>query len=432
MIKSGTLQDAEYLMALGDSYYQQGNCQKTCAFFGQLRVKNPAETILKKILRPLGECYEKNGDAAKAAEAYEAYTALPGVTDADASYLKAFLREKSDPKSAEVLYQGNIKAFPNDSRSFVRLGMMYAATPATYAKATQPLSEASALNPKDITVLQKLAQVWGSLKNEDRELEAYKKLLVLEPQNAEANLRVGEILIKKKQYSKAIENLEMVQTVNPQDPEVLLMLSEGYLKTGRRDKGIELLAKAQTFKKDNPELMLQLYGLYKETGKLKEAEEVIKQLIKLKNDNKYRSLYADDLLNQQRYDEALAVAGEIEKSDPMNVDGLMLKGRIQGLQNKLEDAIETFKMVSFVNENYATADYERGEIYRKQANFERAESFYRKALQANSKYALAELGLARLSKAQNKTAEYQDHLNRAKALDPDNKEIISEAAGVSK
>jgi len=110
--------------------------------------------------------------------------------------------------------------------------------------------------------------------------------------------------------------------------------------------------------------MLQLYGLYKETGKLKEAEEVIKQLIKLKNDNKYRSLYADDLLNQQRYDEALAVAGEIEKSDPMNVDGLMLKGRIQGLQNKLEDAIETFKMVSFVNENYAPADYERGEIYR--------------------------------------------------------------------
>jgi tetratricopeptide (TPR) repeat protein len=432
MIKSGTLQDAEYLMALGDSYYQQGNCQKTCAFFGQLRVKNPAETILKKILRPLGECYEKNGDAAKAAEAYEAYTALPGVTDADASYLKAFLREKSDPKSAEVLYQGNIKAFPNDSRSFVRLGMMYAATPATYAKATQPLSEASALNPKDITVLQKLAQVWGSLKNEDRELEAYKKLLVLEPQNAEANLRVGEILIKKKQYSKAIENLEMVQTVNPQDPEVLLMLSEGYLKTGRRDKGIELLAKAQTFKKDNPELMLQLYGLYKETGKLKEAEEVIKQLIKLKNDNKYRSLYADDLLNQQRYDEALAVAGEIEKSDPMNVDGLMLKGRIQGLQNKLEEAIETFKMVSFVNENYAPADYERGEIYRKQVNFERAESFYRKALQANPKYALAELGLARLSKAQNKTAEYQDHLNRAKALDPDNKEIISEAAGVSK
>ena len=63
-------------------------------FYGTLRAKNTPEQILKKILRPLGECYEKNGDDAKAAEAYEAYTALPGVADADASYLKAFLREK--------------------------------------------------------------------------------------------------------------------------------------------------------------------------------------------------------------------------------------------------------------------------------------------------------------------------------------------------
>jgi len=63
----------------------------------------------------------------------------------------------------------------------------------------------------------------------------------------------------------------------------------------------------------------------KKTGKLKEAEEVIKQLIKLKMTINTVPFTADDLLNQQRYDEALAVAGEIEKSDPMNVDGLMLK-----------------------------------------------------------------------------------------------------------
>ena len=76
--------------------------------------------------------------------------------------------------------------------------MMYAASPATYTKATQPLNQASVLNPKDAAVLQKLAQVWGGLKNEDRELEAYKKLLALEPQNVDANRRVGEILIKEK------------------------------------------------------------------------------------------------------------------------------------------------------------------------------------------------------------------------------------------
>ena len=426
MVKTPALQNEEYLFALGDSYYQQGNCPKTCIVFSQLRSKKTPETMLKKILRPLGECYEKNGDAVKAADAYEAYTAIPGVSDADASYLKAFLREKTDPKTAEILYQGNIKAYPSDARSFVRLGMMYAASPATYSKATQPLSQASALSPKDATVLLKLAQVWGSLKNEDRELEAYKKLLALDPQNIDASRHAGEILIKKKQYSKAIENLEMVQTVNPQDAEVMLMLSEAYLKTGRQDRGIELLAKAQTLKRDDPELMARLYDLYKETGKTKDAEEVIKQLIALKKDNKFRVMYAEDLVGQKRFDEALAIEGEIEKSDPMNIEGLMIKGKIQSLQNKLDEAIETFKTVSFVNENYAPAQYERGEAYRKQGNIERAESYFRKALQLDAKYAPAELGLARVAKTQNKTGEYQDHMSRAKALAPDSKEIQNE------
>ena len=53
---------------------------------------------------------------------------------------------------------------------------------------------------------------------------------------------------------------------------------------------------------------------------------------------------------------------------------------------------------------------------------DRAVTFYQKALQADPKFALAELGLARVAKTQNKTAEYTTHLNKAKTLDPDNKE----------
>jgi tetratricopeptide (TPR) repeat protein len=271
-----------------------------------------------------------------------------------------------------------------------------------------------------------LAQIWNALKNEDKELETYKKLLSQDVQNLEANRRVGALLMKKKQYSKAIENLEIVQVTNPQDAEIMLMLSEGYLKTGRKDKGVELLAKAQTIKKDNPDLMFQLYSIYKELGKTSEAEGVIKQLIALKKENRFRILYAGDLVDQKRYDEAKTIADEIVKTDPMNLDGLMLAGKIQQLQNKFDDALETFKMVNYVKENYAPAHYERGEIYRKQAQLDRALSFYQKALQSDPKFGLAELGLARIYKAQNKTADYTAHLNKAKALDPDNKEIMAE------
>jgi tetratricopeptide (TPR) repeat protein len=432
MVKSPALQDQEYLLALGDAYYKQGNCQKTTAIFSQLRTKKSSETLLKAILRPLGECYEKTGDNQKAAEAYEAYTSLPGVQDADAAYLKAFLREKTDPKAAEALYLANTKAYPKDNRSFVRLGLSYADNPATLGRAADLLNQASILNPKDVVVLEKLAQVWGVLKNEDRELAAYKKLLVLDPQNLDANRRVGAIQMKKKQYGEAITNLEIVQTVNPQDAEVMLMLSEGYLKTGRQDKGIDLLAKAQNIKKDNPDLMAQLYGLYKQANKLKEAEGVIKQLIGLKKENKYRVMYAEDLITQKRYADAQSIADEIKKADPMNIDGLMLLGRIQSMQAKYDDAVESFKMVSYINENYAPALYERGEIYRKQSSYERAVTFYTKALQANARYGLAELGLALVAKAQKDTPGYQTHLNKAKALSPDEPEVQSELKAANK
>ena len=51
------------------------------------------------------------------------------------------------------------------------------------------LNEASLLNPKDVTILLKLAQIWNALKNEDKEVETYKKLLVQDPQNLEENRR---------------------------------------------------------------------------------------------------------------------------------------------------------------------------------------------------------------------------------------------------
>jgi len=427
LVKNTSLHNEEYLLALGDSYYQLQNCQKACLIFTQVRgKKTSSEATLKKILRPMGECYEKINEPVKAAEAYEAYTALPGVSDADASFLRAFLREKSDPKTAETLYASNMKYFPKDGRSFLRLGLLLAETPATIAKAAEPLNQASLLNPKDVTILLKLAQVYNAIKNEDRELDTYKKLLQQDPQNLDANRRVGAILMKKKQYSKAIENLEIVQVTNPQDAETMLMLSEGYLKTGRKDKGIELLAKAQSIKKDNPDLLFQLYTVYKEAGKTAEAENAIKQLISLKKENKYRVLYANDLMDVKRYDEAKTVADEIVKADPMNLDGLMLGGRIQELQNKFDDALETFKMVLYINDSYAPANYERGEIYRKQGQADRAETFYQKALQTDPKFALAELGMARVAKAKNKTTDYTSHLNKAKTLDPENKEIAAE------
>ncbi len=426
MVKDKKLHDTKYLTSLGQAYYYLKDYGKAADLFAQVRKRKVSADVLKSILKPLGECYEKTGKNAEAADAYLAYTKLPGTRDADASYKKAFLREKTDQKTAIKMYNANIKVFTKDYRSFLRLGIIYSASKATRSKAASMLSKASLLKPNDASILERLGEVYGKLNKTTNELETYKKLLKLSPQHLEANRRVGLILLKQKKYTESIVSLEIVLTMAPNDVEIMLALAEGYMKTKRPEKAIELLAKAKKIKKNDPDIGSLLYQLYKQTGKEKQAESEIKELIALTKDNKLRIVYAKDLIEQNRLDEAGTLVGEIKKTEPTNVEGLMLLGKIQQAQKKLNEATETYKMISYIKENYAPALCERGNIYLAQSKLSRAESFFEKAIKSDPKMAEAYLGLARVAKAQKKTANYTKYLNKAKALDPDNKEIQNE------
>ena len=182
-------------------------------------------------------------------------------------------------------------------------------------------------------------------------------------------------------------------------------------------------------KKNDADIGLLLYKLYKQTGKSKQAESEIKELITLTKDNKLRVAYAKDLIEQKRYEEANQLAQQIKKSDPTNVESLMLLGKIQQKQNKLNEAIETYKMISFINEKYAPALYERGNVYLLQSNVSRAKSFFERAVKADPKYALGYLGLAKVAKTEKKNAAYKKFLNKAKKLDPKNEDIVKEIKG---
>ena len=429
MVKDEKLKDIPYFTSLGLSYYQLKHFDNATVLFENARKVNPPVTVLTEILKPLAECYENTAKNIKAADAYLAYTKLPGVKDADASYKSAYLREKTDKNSAIDIYMANVKVFTNDHRNFLKLGILYAKDKATLSESAAMLNKASIIKPDDSNTLIRLGKIYGELKNEDLELITYKKLLKFEPQSLLANRRVGLILLKQKKYSEAIINLEMVSASEPNDLEIMLGLSEGYMETKRPANAIELLAKAKNIKKNDPDIGLLLYKLYKQTGKSRQAESEIKELISLTKDNKLRVVYAKDLIEKDRYDEANSLAQQIKKSDPTNIESLMLLGKIQQKQNKLNEAIETYKMISFINEKYAPALCERGCIYLLQSNSERAESFFGRALEADPKYALAHLGLAKVAKSKNNIALYKKHLNIAKTLDPENEEILIEIKG---
>ncbi|MBD3242623.1 MAG: tetratricopeptide repeat protein [Chitinivibrionales bacterium] len=432
MVKDPKLQNVKYLSALGISYYHAKDYKKAAETIAKVRAKKPSATVLKSVLKLQGESYEALNDPAKAAEAYAAYTKIQGVKDPDASFKKAFLIEKSNKAGAIKAYAANTAIFPKDHRNFLRLGLIYAEDKGTYAKAASMLSRAAALVDTIPVVWETLGEVYGKLKKTTSELQAYQKLLKLKPQHLEANKRVGTILIKQKKYTQGISALEMTHTMAPKDVEVIMLLADGYLATKRPAQAIDLLEKAKAIKKDDVALREQLYELHKKTNKPKKAEDEIKGLIALTKENKYRVTYADDLIEQNRYEDAARILKQVVDADPENVTSLMLLGQVQAAQKKYDAAIETYKTVGYIKGPYAPAYTQRADVYRMMGNLAEAKDYFNKAIKDNAKYALAYLGLARVAKAEGKNADYTKYLNKAKALDPKNDEIKAELAGGSK
>ena len=105
----------------------------------------------------------------------------------------------------------------------------------------------------------------------------------------------------------------------------------------------------------------------------------------------------------------------------------MLYGKIQSIQGKWDDAVETYKEISYINPNYTPAICERADVYLNQSKLQWAKTFYDRALKADPNCARAELGLARLAKAQKDMTGYKQHLDKALSLDPNDKDILEEA-----
>jgi tetratricopeptide (TPR) repeat protein len=420
--------DNNFQLALGECYFNLNNLKKAQQVYEGIHSRNKSNSSvnIKQVLKLLAEAYEKDNNMAQAVETYTAYAQLPGQKDPDASYKAASMQEKVNPARAKKIYEDNIQAFPNDYRNYLRLGIICAKDKATLARSASLLKKASSIADTIATMWLELAQVYNKLGNEQEELNAYKKLVSMEPQNLEANKRLGIILMKNNVVTDAMVFLEMANTLSQKDPDVLLMLASGYIKTNRLKDASDILQKAKVLKPDNTELRMQLIDLYKKTGQDKKALDEMKQLVEMKRDNKILIMYAQGLSKDGKYKEAEEVIENIKATDPENIDALMILGEVQAKQKKLDAAVETYKEISYINPNHAPALYMRAEIHMDQNKGQWAKAFYERALRADPKFALAELGLAKVAKSQKNQAQYMEHLEKAIKLDPNNEEIKEE------
>jgi tetratricopeptide (TPR) repeat protein len=382
--------------------------------------------IKKDIRRKLAESYIQLNDNPKALYWIKQYSKISKGKNREVSYLNAYLQEKSNPAKAKTLYAANTKSFPRDHRNFLRLGMMYSKRRNTLSKAVVMLKKAVALVDTIPAVWLEIAQVYGKLRKTNDELNAYKKYIQTDPENLEANIRVGLILVERNKISEGMGYLEKAHKKSPENVNVMVALAKGYVSSGRSQEALDLLTKAKKLKPGEPSIRRQLYAIYKEKGQDQQALDEIKQLLEIKRDSESLLLYAQLLMKSGDVTGAENAIEDIRATDPENIEALMILATIYREKKKYADAIDIYKEVNLIDSKYTPAINGQAQIHLIQNKILWAEKYFKNALKMDPDFASAELGLAKIAELRKDKAKYKKHLDRAYFLDPKDPEIKEE------
>jgi Flp pilus assembly protein TadD len=282
---------------------------------------------------------------------------------------------------------------------------------------------------------------------------AFRRVLVMDPQNAGAYANLGVIAMRRKQWAVALRNLEQGERLAPGVPGVRLNIGLAYYGEG------QFKAAAQAFKsviRDDPasaqaHYLLGMCDFF--TGQYAGTIEQFEPLWDAQSHN-FAYLYvlavaADEAGLHETEERAARQMAEIGENTP-ELHLLIGKANLQRLKN--DAALDELQQAAHLNPKLPFVHFYLGIAYRRHNQFkeakaefledlridpqvaytydelgavcdylqqtDEAETFYRKALQLNPHLASSFYGLAKISIGRGKYEQALRELAKAQELDP--------------
>ena len=270
-------------------------------------------------------------------------------------------------EAAESAYK---KALASDTISLsarLMLGRLYADT-GRFADAIAMFDEVQSRG-KGRRVAQQAAKLRGQVmqdsiaegrrllrKEKLDEAEAlFRRILDLEPDNAQAHYWLSQIYKQRKQYTEVVKAMEQSVALQPDNMRLLKGLAQAYVEADMLDKAESTFRKVLQKRPYDIEAMMSLAEVYEHEGKLSEAEQQVRELLGFEptEDIRHKAL---DLLG-------------------------LARGREQLKKGELEQALESFQRVLSVVPGDPMVNAYIGDVYRRQKRYGEAEAQYLKALE---------------------------------------------------
>jgi len=277
-----------------------------------------------------------------------------------------------DTPHAEEQFKAAQKIDPSSEDVVLNLARLYSDSGDT-AHAIQVLNAVPA-DDRTPKMDYALGASYDQLKDNKNAIDAYSKAFDMEPDNLDAERGLAQALLNDNQLVPALKHFEAISAADPQDAQTYVHLSEIQRRQGHYEQALTTIKKAKALASDSFEIGYQEALIDDSLGRYDEAIQVWQALVK-------QSTHADG-----QYSDA-------EKNNrAIFLDRL---ATIYREQNKTEQAVQTYQLMTAMGGDYAERGYQgQVDAYRDAKQYDKATQVAQQAAQAMPKDKSIQLMLA--------------------------------------
>ncbi|MFH2061025.1 MAG: tetratricopeptide repeat protein [Pseudomonadota bacterium] len=213
-----------------------------------------------------------------------------------------------------------------------------------YTEAEIELKNCLQLDPNYIPAYHLLAKNMLKLGNIKGAFSVYNKILQIDNQNIEANLKIAGFLVLGKKTEQAMEKIVFVLEKDPKNIDALLIKAQIFMQKKSFDKALIVYNSVLDIDSKNIPAMQNTARIYAFTNKIPQAEELLLKTITIDPKNlKNRLILIGFYIKQNNIEKVEYQLNQSIQDDPDSFDPYILLGNFYYNQQKLDLAEKNYQ-----------------------------------------------------------------------------------------